>query len=124
MQKITVIITAIFFLYMAYTAFFKPKNIYRSLGLREISIDAINETFGVYGGYGLITGIMLLYSLSDSNFAIYVQLIVGLSLIGMAVGRLIGFVSITKSIGKYVKIYFVSEILIGSTSLLSWYFTR
>jgi hypothetical protein len=122
MQAITLIITSIFFLYMAYMAFFKPKNIYRSLGLREITIDATNEIFGVYGGYGLITGILLLYSLTDSKLADYVQLIVGLSLIGMALGRLLGFISERKPVGKFVKIYFVSEILIGCMSLIGWYY--
>jgi hypothetical protein len=122
MQKVSLVITAIFFLYMAYTAFFKPKNIYRSLGFRDIPNDAINETLGVYGGFGLVIGVLLLYSLSDSVLAGYVQFVVGLSLLGMALGRLSGFFSITKITGKFPKIYFLAEMMFGAISILAWYF--
>ena len=105
---------------MAYTAFFKPQNIYRSLGIRNATNDLVNEIYGVYGGYGLITGLLLLYSLFDTTFAVYIQLIVGLSLNGMALGRIRGFAMAKNHSGKYPKIYFTVELILGTVSLLSW----
>lgn len=80
---------AIFFFGMGAIAIADPTYLLSFFDAGELGADMRNEVRAVYGGFGLLVGAMLFYSLTANRFADGIKLAISLSLTGMALGRVI-----------------------------------
>ncbi len=89
MQLLLTVPVALFFTGMGLVALVDPTYTLGFFGAGELGPDMRNEVRAVYGGFGLLVGSMLFYSLKPSPLAAGIRAAIALSLIGMALGRVI-----------------------------------
>lgn len=108
---------AILFLAMGLATLVKPNLLGLTFGT-EISLPPWrNEIRAVYGGFGVATAALLfLVQSSFPDFQSGVYLAVAVALLGMAVGRLVGFA--VERVSGWPVFYFVVEVVGGC--LLLW----
>ena len=82
-------INAIFFFGMGLSALVKPQFVVSFVKLIPETVDARNEIRAVYGGFGIAMSGLLVYSAYVPSIKIGVLIAVAVSLLGMAVGRVV-----------------------------------
>ncbi len=116
-----IIITMLFatlFAAMGMIACYDPDIIARLFYTQPSTIDLRNEIRAVYGGYGLITAILLIISLLEKPGIVMIRLVIGLHLVGMAFTRIIS-TFIDGVPGAYPQILLLIQIIAGLLLLLT-----
>lgn len=113
----------LFFLWMGAIALRYPGQLLRSFGLSATTPDARNEIRAVYGGFGIavasLLGVGLLWRTNLSDIA----LTLGVSMAGMAGGRIISAV-VDRQFGKYPRIYLFVELVLVAALLVVFLYGR
>lgn len=107
---------ALLFVVMALVAFASPATVAAYFGTAELTVDGRNEVRAVYGGFGLVVAGLLAVAPYWPRFGPGILLTVGLSLLGMALGRAVSR-AVDGGAGIYPWIFFVVEIVLGGSLL-------
>lgn len=83
------LVVAVFFAGMGIAALASPAFIWAPFGVAPTTPDARNEVRGVYGGFGIAIAALLVLTDDSADLRDGVLLAVGVSLLGMAGGRLV-----------------------------------
>ncbi len=89
MAALLIIPVALFFTGMGLVALYDPTYTLSFFDAGALGPDMRNEVRAVYGGYGLLVGAMLFYCLTRSGLRAGILVAIGLSVAGMALGRVI-----------------------------------
>ena len=93
MGDVAVVLVAAFFAGMGALGLARPEQVVGRFGTVLPGVDARNEVRAVYGGFGVAVAALLGTALAAGDeFRDGVLAAVAVSLVGMAVGRLVGFV--------------------------------
>lgn len=107
---------ALFFVIMALVAFASPATVLAYFGTTELTVDGRNEVRAVYGGFGLVVAGLVAVAPFWPRFGPGILLTVGLSLLGMALGRAISR-AVDGGAGFYPWLFFVVEVALGGALL-------
>jgi hypothetical protein len=107
---------ALMFVIMSLVAFASPATVVAYFGTSELSVDGRNEVRAVYGGFGLVVAGVLAVAPYWPRFGPGILLTVGLSLLGMALGRAISR-AVDGGAGFYPWLFFVIEVVLGGALL-------
>jgi hypothetical protein len=118
MAGILVGMVAVFFLGMGLIALAQPTQIVRYFGTRELTADGRNEVRAVYGGFGLAVAALLAWTLMDPTLATGILTTVAVSLIGMALGRIVSRL-IDGVIGFYPALFVGVELSLAAALLFA-----
>ena len=108
-------IAALGFGLMGFGALAGPEQVAGQFGIAALDIDGRNEVRAVYGGFGLVMAAILAFVAVDDEYRTGVALTIALSLVGMALGRVIS-AGIDTSITRVPLLYLIIE-LIGAAIL-------
>ena len=93
MEDVAVVVVAAFFAGMGLLGLARPDDVVGRFGTLLPGVDARNEVRAVYGGFGVAVAALLGTALAASDsFRDGVLAAVAVALVGMAFGRLVGFV--------------------------------
>lgn len=92
MTTFAIVTIAILMLGMGLSALVAPTRFQRFVGSEPLGRDGRNEVRAVYGGFGLMMCVLLLYAVGDSTYRSGILLSIGLALISMALGRIISII--------------------------------
>ncbi len=84
-----VALVALFFLGMGALGIGAPARILAPFGTADLTIDARNEVRAVYGGFGIVIGVLLIVTAGVPALRAGVLATVGTALAGMAGGRVV-----------------------------------
>ncbi|MFF3667218.1 DUF4345 domain-containing protein [Microtetraspora malaysiensis] len=113
-----IVVVAVFFLGMGLFGLVAPATLIRPFRMIADSSEARSEVRAVYGGFGVAVGGLLLMSLADAGgMRTGVVVTVAVSLLGMAIGRLVGRAVERPAAFYPVWCYFWVEVAAGSTLL-------
>lgn len=119
MQPLAVPVSAAFFLGMGLLALGRPVAITRFFAVTVLPAEMRNEVRAVYGGYGLTLAILLVVSSEVPSARPGILLTVAASMLGMAVGRSIGFV-VDRTVGRWPLVFLGVELVLGGLLLRTW----
>lgn len=105
------VLSGLFMLGMGSVALFDPAYVTSFFGTHRLTADGRNETRAVYGGYGVLTGLLLLASRGSSKQD-GVYLAMAISFLGMASGRLVSL-SIDRKVGTWPVVFFGVEVVLA-----------
>ena len=88
-MTIGIVINAIFFFGMGVSALVQPQFVVSFVKLVPETADARNEIRAVYGGFGIAVSGLLIYAAYVPSIKTGVLLAVAVSLLGMALGRVV-----------------------------------
>ncbi len=104
--------TALFFIGMGILALMRPAAVLALFNINVTTPAGRNEVRAVYGGYGIMMGGLLFYSLSEPELQAGIWFTIALALLGMALGRLFSFL-IDRAMSTMTFLFFVVEIIIA-----------
>lgn len=114
MANTLIYLTAVLYLIMGVLGIFQPMRILKMLSVTETSPEMRNEARAVYGGFGVAIATALFLATRLDGLRIGVLFTVAISLLGMAVGRMISLL-VERPSGKNPYIFLVLEILLCVT---------
>ncbi len=88
-MAVGIVINAVFFFSMGLSALIKPQFVVSFVKLVPETVDARNEIRAVYGGFGIAVSGLLVYAAYVPSIKTGVLLSVAVSLLGMALGRVV-----------------------------------
>jgi len=115
-MTIGILINVIFFFGMGISALISPKSVISFVSLVPTTVDARNEVRAVYGGFGIAISLLLVFATFSADIRSGVLVSVAVSLIGMALGRVISILIEKPGIWPVIFI-FMESFLAG---LLLW----
>jgi hypothetical protein len=118
MASVLVTGVALFFLGMGVVALAHPERIVGYFGTRELTVDGRNEVRAVYGGFGIVVAGLLAFTLTDTALAAGILVTIGVSLIGMALGRIVSRL-IDGTTGFYPALFFGVELGLAAALLFA-----
>ncbi|MGB7412845.1 MAG: DUF4345 domain-containing protein [Thermosynechococcaceae cyanobacterium] len=116
MHQVIIYLSAIAFAFMGLAALVQPARIPSLLGVYNISKDMKNEIRAVYGGFGCGVSLLLVASTLFPSVQKGIILSVSISLLGMAIGRIISF-TIDGATGHFPFIFLGIELVTGGLLL-------
>ncbi len=118
MASVLVSGVALFFLGMGVVTLAQPERIVRYFGTNELTVDGRNEVRAVYGGFGIVVAGLLAFTLTDTGLATGILVAIGVSLIGMAFGRVVSRL-IDGTNGFYPTLFFGVELGLAAALLFA-----
>ncbi|MGA5762058.1 DUF4345 family protein [Nonomuraea bangladeshensis] len=119
-QAVVIVVVAVFFLGMGLFGLAAPAALIRPFRIIADSSEARNEVRAVYGGFGVAVSALLLVALADAaGMRTGVVITVAVSLLGMALGRLVGRAIEQPAAFYPVWCYFWVEVTVGGALLAS-----
>ena len=115
-MTIGILVNAIFFLSMGVSALVRPSSVISFVKLVPETVDARNEVRAVYGGFGVVVSVLLIYSAYNSDIRSGALIAVAASLLGMALGRIISL--FIEKPGKWPIVFMFMESALAG--LLLW----
>lgn len=112
------VITATGFLIMGLVGLFAPQRITALVDIPQLPSAARNEARAVYGGFGVVTGGILLATAQQPALHAGVVLAVSVALLGMAAGRCFSW-CIERRIERLPLLFMAGELLFGGGLLLT-----
>jgi hypothetical protein len=116
MDTMLVMLVAAFFASMGLVALLRPARVLSFFGTPELTRDGRNEVRAVYGGFGLAVAGLLLATFFIPGLRHGVIVTVAVSLVGMAMGRLVAAV-IDGWPGFYPSLFLGVELLLAGMLL-------
>ena len=110
-MTIGIAVNTLFFFGMGVLALLRPAVLGRLVELSPETVLARNEVRAVYGGFGVVMALALLWSIGDAVLGPGVQLAVALALLGMAGGRVVS--SVADGATARAAVFFVGEVLLA-----------
>jgi hypothetical protein len=112
--SVLVTIVAIFFAGMGAAALVRPAVVWAPFGVAPTTPAARNEVRAVYGGFGIAIAILLMVADNASaGFRDGALVATAVALVGMAAGRIVGFVLEPRSVGRFTVLFGVIEIVLA-----------
>lgn len=113
-MSVLVTIVAIFFAGMGAAALVRPAVVWAPFGVAPTTPAARNEVRAVYGGFGIAIAILLMVADNASaGFRDGALVATAVALVGMAAGRIVGFVLEPRSVGRFTVLFGVIEIVLA-----------
>ena len=109
------VLSGLFMLSMGSVALVDPVFVVSFFGTKRLNADGRSETRAVYGGYGVMTGLLILASRGTPHQS-GVYLTMALSLLGMAFGRILSF-AVDRKVGLWPQVFFTVEVVLGMALL-------
>lgn len=101
------------FIFMGLGSFVFPERVTAQFDIPRLSVSGKSEVRAVYGGFGVLMGLMLLVALYMPELRQGICLTVAAALAGMAIGR-IGSAIMDRTIGGYPLFYMCLESVLAS----------
>lgn len=98
------------FIFMGLGSFIFPERVTAQFDIPKLTMNGKNEVRAVYGGFGILMGVMLIIAIYIPDLRSGICLTVAAALTGMAIGRLISFI-IDRNIGRFPCFYMGLETL-------------
>ncbi len=119
MDDVAVGLVAAFFAGMGVFALVRPPEVVARFGVRIDTADGRNEVRAVYGGFGLAVAAILVVAIGDDgSFRDGVLAAVAASLVGMAAGRVVGFVLERPSRRSPTLVFLAVELVLAALLLV------
>jgi len=117
-NDIPIYLGVIGFIFMGIGSFFLPERVTAQFGIPALSTAGKNEVRAVYGGFGVLMGIMLIIALDVPHLRQGICLTVAAALAGMALGRILSSI-FDRHIDGFPLFYMCLEAVLASVIFLA-----
>jgi hypothetical protein len=116
MDLVLTYLVALFFLGMGLVALADPERVVAYFGIATLTVDGRSEVRAVYGGFGIAVAALLVFALQSDRLGAGILAAVGLSLAGMAAGRLVSRLA-DGGAGFYPRLFLGLELVMAAALL-------